>query len=122
MHTLAIVDDDCEILDVFKRFFSAKENIRVMTYSEPQTALESLAKNPVDLILLDIMMPKLDGLDFLKKLKERHIRSKVIMVTAHSTLDRILVSHKFDAADFVTKPVNLNELYNKIENILSKPS
>lgn len=119
MKTIAVVDDEKEILDVFKRFLSKDNLYQVQTYSDPALALSSIQSSEVDLILLDIMMPGVNGIEFLEKIKSAKPDIKVIMVTAYATLERLLKSHKFDAYDFVEKPVNLHELLNKVEKALA---
>ena len=93
-YSIVIIDDEVEILDMLSRFLSRNQNFAVQTFSNPVSALSSLNSTKCDLVLLDIMMPQMNGLDVLEKLKEINSDQKVIMMTAYSTLDKVLKSHK----------------------------
>ncbi|MBF0471884.1 MAG: response regulator [Gammaproteobacteria bacterium] len=120
MQKLAIVDDEPEILDILRRFLTSGEKYQVTTYADPVRALPEIIASNTDLVLLDIMMPGMDGIDFLAQMKREKPGIKIIMITAHSTLDRVLKSHKNSADDFVTKPIDLADLQRRISNILEK--
>jgi len=92
---IAIIDDEKEILDILDKFLTKKGN-SVTTYQNPVTAL-SAVKGDTDIVLLDVMMPQMNGLDLLPKLLEKHPKIKVIIMTAYSTLDKVLDSHRYGA-------------------------
>ncbi len=117
--TIMIVDDETEILNVLSRYLTRNENFSVLTYSNPILALNHLDNSSVDLILLDIMMPQMNGLDVLEKIKTKNPDQKVIMMTAYSTLDKVLKSHKEGATNYVMKPFDsLQNLEKKILEVL----
>lgn len=89
-YSIVIVDDETEILNVLSRFLTRNANFSVSTYSNPITALSSIGNAKVDLVLLDIMMPQMNGLEVLEKIKVNNPEQKVIMMTAYSTLDKVL--------------------------------
>ena len=114
-YSIAIIDDETEILNVLSRFLSRNPDFSVTTYSNPITALSALGNSKADIVLLDIMMPQMNGLEVLEKLKDKNKSQKVIMMTAYSTLDKVLKSHKEGATDFVMKPFDsLQNLEKKI--------
>jgi len=118
---IVIIDDELEILRLIDKFLSKSGKYRVTTYSNPVSGLDYVVKNRCDLVLLDIMMPQMDGLEVLEKIIESKPKQKVCMMTAYSTLDKVLKSHKEGAANYVMKPFqSLNILENKIEEILNK--
>ncbi len=120
-YSIAIVDDEVEILNVLDRFLSRNNEYSVTTYSNPLTALDSVCSGKYDIVLLDIMMPQMNGLDFLDKIKEANEDQKVIMMTAYSTLDKVLRSHKKGATDFVMKPFeSLQFLNSEIQRVLKQ--
>ena len=82
-YSIVIIDDEVEILDMLSRFLSRNQNFAVQTFSNPVSALSSLNSTKCDLVLLDIMMPQMNGLDVLEKLKEINSDQKVIMMTAY---------------------------------------
>lgn len=119
-YSIVIIDDEVEILDMLSRFLSRNPNFTVQTFSNPVSALSSINNNTkYDLVLLDIMMPQMNGLDVLEKLKEINSDQKVIMMTAYSTLDKVLKSHKIGATNYVMKPFSsLDSLEKKVIEVL----
>ena len=119
-YSIVIIDDEVEILDMLSRFLSRNQNFAVQTFSNPVSALSSINNNTkYDLVLLDIMMPQMNGLDVLEKLKEMNSDQKVIMMTAYSTLDKVLKSHKIGATNYVMKPFSsLDALEKKVVEVL----
>jgi DNA-binding NtrC family response regulator len=117
---IVIVDDENEILNMLERYFSRNTNYKVQTYSNPVTAISSLSST-TDIILLDIMMPQMSGIDALPKLLEKAPDAKVLMMTAYSTLDKVLNAHRYGATDYIMKPFSsLDDLGKKIEEVLNK--
>jgi DNA-binding NtrC family response regulator len=119
MSTITIIDDENEILSMLDKHLS-RAGHKVRTFNNPVTAISSLPKE-TDIILLDIMMPQMSGLDALPKLLEKNPKVKVLMMTAYSTLDKVLNAHRFGAADYIMKPFSsLDALSKKIEEVLKK--
>ena len=119
IYKIAVVDDEHEILSMIKRFLTRTEKYDVITYSNPLIAVDSIDKN-VDIVLLDIMMPQLNGLDALEKIIEKNSDQKIIMMTAYSTLNKVLKSHKEGATHYLMKPFDsLQALEDKIKEVLS---
>ncbi|MCT7497716.1 response regulator [Aliarcobacter cryaerophilus] len=119
-YSILVIDDEIEILDMLSRFLNRNPNFSVQTFSNPVSALSSINNNTkYDLVLLDIMMPQMNGLDVLEKLKELNSDQKVIMMTAYSTLDKVLKSHKIGATNYVMKPFSsLDSLEKKVIEVL----
>ena len=118
-YSIVIIDDETEILNVLSRYLTRNTNFSVTTYSNPVSALNSMGNTKVDLVLLDIMMPQMNGLEVLEKLKAHNPEQKVIMMTAYSTLDKVLKSHKEGATNYVMKPFDsLQALEKKILEVL----
>ena len=119
-YSILVIDDEIEILDMLSRFLNRNSNFSVQTFSNPVSALSSINNNTkYDLVLLDIVMPQMNGLDVLEKLKEINSDQKVIMMTAYSTLDKVLKSHKIGATNYVMKPFSsLDALEKKVVEVL----
>ena len=119
-YSIVIIDDEVEILNMLSRFLNRNPNFSVQTFSNPVSALSSINNNTkYDLVLLDIMMPQMNGLDVLEKLKEINSDQKVIMMTAFSTLDKVLKSHKIGATNYIMKPFSsLDSLEKKVIEVL----
>ena len=120
VYKVAVVDDETEILSMIQRFLNRSEKYQVTTFSNPITAVESIDKT-YDIVLLDIMMPQMNGLDALEKIMDKNPDQKVIMMTAYSTLDKVLKSHKHGATHYLMKPFDsLQAIETKINEVLSK--
>ena len=119
-YSILVIDDEIEILNMLSRFLNRNPNFSVQTFSNPVSALSSINNNTkYDLVLLDIMMPQMNGLDVLEKLKEINSDQKVIMMTAYSTLDKVLKSHKIGATNYIMKPFSsLDALEKKVVEVL----
>jgi DNA-binding NtrC family response regulator len=115
---IAIIDDEQGILDMIEKYLQRAGGYEVRTFSNPVSALGSIDKS-YDVVLLDIMMPQMNGLDVLTKIQEKNLGIKVIMMTAYSTLDKVLKSHREGAVHYIMKPFSsLKDLEVKIKEIL----
>jgi len=118
-YKVAVIDDENEILSMIQRFLNRSEKYNVTTFSNPVTAVNSI-DDTYDIILLDIMMPQMNGLDALEKIMEKNPNQKVIMMTAYSTLDKVLKSHKKGATHYLMKPFDsLQVIESKINEVLN---
>ena len=119
MKKVMIVDDEKDILDILERFLGRSADLDITTFNNPVEALSQAKTGAYDLVLLDIMMPQMNGLDFLKQLKESNPSVNVIMMTAYSTLERTIDAHKYGAKNYLTKPFdNLKKVQEKIYKVL----
>ena len=115
---VAVVDDEQDILDMIEKFLKRSGNFDVTTFINPMNALSSI-NDSYDVVLLDIMMPQMNGLDALKELRAKYPNLKVIMMTAYSTLDKVLNSHREGAIHYVMKPFfSMKSLEEKINEIV----
>lgn len=117
---ILIVDDDTELCGLLKEYFET-EGFRVRVANNGRDGLDEARRPGVDLIVLDIMMPELNGMDVLKELRKES-RLPVIMLTARGDdLDRIL-GLELGADDYVSKPCNPRELLARIRAVLRRAS
>lgn len=117
-YKIAIVDDENEILNLLKKFFSRGDKYSVTTFSNPLIAIANIDQS-YDIVLMDIMMPQMNGIDALEKILEKNPRQKVIMMTAYSTLDKVLTAHKQGAIHYLMKPFeSLPAVEKKIAEVL----
>ncbi len=115
MKKIAIIDDDVSILEMLESFLKRSEKFEIDTFSNPQSVLQTLKNGEYDLVLLDIMMPQLNGLDVLKEVKKVSPNTKVIMMTAFTTEDKVVKADKIGAEDYLTKPfLSLRDVENKV--------
>jgi len=111
MAKLLIVDDETDVREFAANFFR-KRKIDVMTASSGEEALSAFQKEKADLVLLDIRMAGIDGIETLKRIKELDKGAKVIMVTGRKPEEENSCSKcvEFGAIDYISKPLELDEL------------
>jgi len=115
-HTILVVDDVPENIDVIYGLLRDKYQIKVALNGELALKIASGDKPP-DLILLDIMMPDMDGYEVCKRLRSNPITSDipVIFVTAKNEREDKIMGFELDAVDYITKPINPDILCSKVK-------
>ena len=98
-----IVDDDEMILDYVGSVLSETDQLEVVTFSSSSDAIEYLKHNRTHILITDLVMPTIDGIDLLDRAKAIDPLTQVIMISAYSTVGRIVVSLQHGATDFVMK-------------------
>jgi DNA-binding response OmpR family regulator len=111
---LLIVDDEKEICDFLKEFFEER-SYRVVTANNGPDALERVKSEKPALMLLDMKMPGMDGIEVLKQVKKIAPEVKVIMVTAVGTQDKINEALDSGADNYITKPLSLDYLEDDVK-------
>ncbi len=117
--SILVVDDEDALRTVLSGEL-ASEGYEVQTASDGDEAVTELGKANFDLVLLDIKMPRMNGFEVLKHIKEKHTRTKVVMLTGFADLKNAIESKKLGADDFVSKPYDLVDLLTTIERVLSE--
>ncbi len=120
MKKILVVDDEQDILDLLTDIF--KERYEVHTAKSVRDALVVLDKTVVDLIILDIMMPQMDGWDFLWIMKgsEKYREIPVIILTARADAEDKLIGLKEGVKDYIVKPFLPEELISRVDEILKR--
>lgn len=116
-HQLLIVDDEKNAREGLKWALEDKKH-RVDVAASADEALEYLGDHHVDLVVTDLKMPGMDGLELLQKIKDHDPSTEVIVITAHSTVETAVEAMRKGAFDYQTKPVRLDELRLVIERAL----
>ena len=116
---ILIADDEQQLLDQLQR---ALENQRYLieTATDGEAALDKLFATPFDLIILDIMMPKTDGLTVLKEARTAGIKTPVLMLTAKKDVDDKIEGLDLGADDYLAKPFSIAELLARIRALLRR--
>jgi DNA-binding NtrC family response regulator len=117
--SVLVVDDEDALRTVLSSELTS-EGYEVRSASDGDEAIGELQKAAFDLVLLDIKMPRLNGFEVLKFIKEHHQTSKVVMLTGFADLKNAIESKKLGADDFVSKPYDLVDLLTTIERVLSE--
>ena len=115
---LLIVDDQETIVHFISRFLQEEDKYDVRTAFTGNGGLEEIDKRLPDLVILDLKLPDINGLEVLQKIKERDIDIIVIIITAFGQIDTAVKAMRLGAYDYITKPVSLDQLLVTIEKAL----
>lgn len=121
MANILVIDDENSIRRSLKEILEF-ENHTVDEAEDGEAGYNMALKNNYDVILSDIKMPKLDGLELLQKLNESAILSSIIMMSGHGSIETAVSALKSGAYDYLAKPIDLNRLLVTVRNALEKNS
>lgn len=116
--TVLGVDDDANVRDVLRRYLH-RAGYRVVDAADGETALEQAARHAPDLVILDVMLPGLDGLDVCARLREKASMPVIMLSALGSESDRV-VGLEHGADDYVVKPFSPRELTLRVQRVLSR--
>lgn len=115
-----LVDDEKGFVDTMIKRLSKRDLEIIPAYDGPQ-ALDLLEKdNHIEVVILDIKMPVMDGMEALSKIKARHPLVEVIMLTGHATVETGIEGMKMGAFDYLMKPCDTDELVGKVEEAAAR--
>ena len=117
MRKIAIVDDQVEICEILERTFR-KSDYNVTYFTQGEVAINWISENNPDVVLLDIQMPDMDGIEVLDKIKAFNEKTKVIVMTAYPETDKIYSILDKGLCDFIAKPFKLNDIKNLVNRVL----
>lgn len=117
---ILIIEDEFNLADVIANRLK-KEKYLIDIETDGEDGYYKALSNIYDLIILDVMLPHMNGFDILKGIREEHIESKVIMLTAKSTIENKLDGLEHGANDYVTKPFHIDELIARVNVQLKNP-
>lgn len=110
---ILVVEDEFSLADIIATKLR-KEKYNVDISLEGEEGLDNALSGVYDLIILDIMLPKINGIEILKEIRNNNIDTKVIMLTAKSSLDDKLIGFENGANDYITKPFHMEELIARV--------
>ena len=112
-----IVDDESTIIDSLEGILS-DDGFEVIHAFNGYEALKKIDSHSPDIVLLDIWMPGMDGIDTLKEIKQHHPRLPVVMITGHGSIESAVDATKSGAFDFLEKPLSIDKVILTINNAL----
>jgi len=115
--TVLIVDDEDSTRNLC-RDVVADSGLRARTASTTEQALDSLEQYPVEIVITDLRVPQLGGIELLRRIKEMYPQTAVIVLTQYGTIESAVEATRMGAADYVTKPFHVPELRAKIERVV----
>jgi two-component system response regulator AtoC len=117
-HRVMVVDDHKHIRQLIHDILHKTRKYEVIGASSGEACLRKLVEDPVDLVLLDIQMRGMDGIEALKKIKQIAPNLPVIIMTAHGSIETAVDSMKIGSFDFITKPFQADKLLSSVENAI----
>ncbi|MDA3850547.1 MAG: sigma-54 dependent transcriptional regulator [Spirochaetaceae bacterium] len=119
MKQILIIDDEISIQEVLGEILR-DEQYRVITAGDGVEGLELIKKNPVDLVFLDVWLPKMGGIEVLEKIRESHPEIEVVIISGHANVDMAVKAIKMGAYDFVEKPLDIEKVLNLARRALER--
>ena len=107
---ILVVDDEAPVRDIIRKGLSQMGGFSVEAAQSGPEAIEKIEKDVFDLVLTDLKMPEMDGLQLLKTIKGTRPEVMVILMTAYGTIETAVEAMRIGANDYITKPIDLNEL------------
>jgi len=120
--TILIVDDDKNICKMIEASLRKERKYDLATALNGEACMRIVREEPPDLVLMDIQMPGIDGIETLQKIKAEDVHTPVIIMTAYGTIERAVQSMKLGAYDFLTKPFARDRLLVTVKNALLNSS
>ena len=118
---ILLIEDEVPIRRVLSKILTEENKNYILTEAEDgKSGLIEISKTNFDLVLCDIKMPKMDGIEVLKKVREKYAALPFIMLTGHGNIETAVEAMKYGAYDFIPKPPDLNRLLTSVRNALEK--
>lgn len=114
-----LIDDEVDFLSAMAERMEARE-MQVSTAASAKEGLEKALTGSFDAVILDLRMPEMDGIETLKRLKEKNPDLEVILLTGHATIKDGIEAMKLGALDLLEKPADINDLTEKIKSAQAK--
>ena len=122
MKKILVVDDSVSIQDIISSHFSLKSSFKVITAEDGEIALNQVRNDPPDLIILDIILPKINGIALLRDIRRmENARNIPVILISGAMFDDAIKNEGYElgAVDFIEKPIEMSYLLEKVNSILS---
>jgi DNA-binding NtrC family response regulator len=116
-----IVDDEEDFTDTLTKRLKMRQ-IRVDGVYSGSEALDFLDEDPVDVVVLDVRMPGMDGVEVLREIKQRYPLIEVLMLTGHANVEVAIEGMRLGAFDYLLKPIEIDQLLYKLQDAYQKKS
>jgi DNA-binding NtrC family response regulator len=119
--SVLLVDDEREFLDVLTKRLR-KRKLKLAVANSGAEAIRAVQETPIDVVVLDMKMPQMDGLETLREMKKTSPSVEVIMLTGHANVEAAVAGMELGAFDYLMKPVDIDELLYKLQDAFKKKS
>ena len=119
-HTIVIIDDETDLLDLLKLILTEKTDYTILTTSDPKQALDWCREYNADVLISDLRMPQMEGIELLKLLKAQDKTIPFIIMTAFGTIESAVEAMRQGAFDYITKPFRKEQILMTINKALDK--
>jgi DNA-binding NtrC family response regulator len=119
-YTIVITDDETDLLDLLKLILTEKTDYNILTTSDPRQALDWCREYNADVLISDLRMPQLEGIELLKLLKAQDNTIPFIIMTAFGTIESAVEAMRQGAFDYITKPFRKEQILMTINKALDK--
>jgi len=116
-NSILVVDDELLIRDLLYDFFSEKGWL-VSVHESPERALETLRNRNFDIALVDLKMPEIDGIDFVKRIRNFKPSLPVVIMTAFPSTETAIEALRLKVNDYIIKPFNINKLFKILDELI----
>jgi DNA-binding NtrC family response regulator len=116
--TIVIVDDEPDLLDLLKLILTEKTGHKVMTTTNPHQALEWCKTQKADLLISDLRMPEMEGIELLKLVQQFDPNLPFILMTAYGSIESAVESMRHKAFDYITKPFRKEQILVTVDKAL----
>ncbi len=119
--SVLLVDDEVEFVDTLAKRMK-KRKLKTSSVNSGEDALEFLDRHPTDVVILDVKMPGIDGIQTLREIKQQYPLVEVIMLTGHANVEVAIQGMEIGAFDYLMKPMAIDDLVYKIQDAYKKKS
>ncbi|MBI1978404.1 MAG: sigma-54-dependent Fis family transcriptional regulator [Candidatus Omnitrophica bacterium] len=116
---IVVIDDEANICQMLEEALQ-EEGFLVESFQNPKEGLAAVSKKMPDLVITDLVMPELDGLELIKRIKGVHPEINIVVITAHASLDSAIGAIRAGASDYLVKPFKIADLKNSVQKALSQ--
>lgn len=116
--TIVIVDDEPDLLDLLKLILTEKTNHQILTTTDPHQAIEWCKSYQADLLISDLRMPEMEGIELLKTIKQQDPNLPLILITAYGTIESAVEAMRHKAFDYITKPFKKEQILMAVDKAL----
>ena len=119
-YTIIIIDDEPDLLDLLRLILTEKTDYTILTTTEPKQALDWCLEYRADVLISDLRMPQIEGIELLKLLKQQDETIPFIIMTAYGTIESAVEAMRQGAFDYITKPFRKEQILMTLNKALDK--